>query len=369
MTVEPSDIPPPLALIAELTHRCPLRCLYCSNPLDLVRRGEELSTDNWCAILDEAADMGIVQVHFTGGEPAARDDLEVLVGRAEDRGMYVNLITSAVALDGDRLRRLNERGLSHVQISFQGADEETAASIAGFDGGHDQKCRIARQVRELDMALTVNAVIHRSNMDQVPELIQLALDLDAQRLEIANVQYYGWALANRETLLPTRAQAEAVAKTVEQERLRLKGRLVIDHVAPDYYARRPKACMGGWGRQSLNIMPDGRVLPCHAAATIPELAFERAGDRPLLDIWRHGAAFERFRGTQWMAEPCRSCPDREVDWGGCRCQALALTGNTQATDPACELAPYHHLMAQLAGDQTGAYTGSVRYRSMSGKSD
>ena len=356
---------PPMALIAEITHRCPLKCPYCSNPLELVRRGDELSTEAWLDILDEAADLGVLQVHFTGGEPTARDDLRDLVARAEDRGMYTNLITAAVLLDRDGFAELADQGLQHVQISFQAPESDLADCIGGFSGGHERKLQAAKWIGELGMALTINAVMHRGNMDRVGAMIDLALALGAQRLEVANVQYYGWGLLNRNKLLPTRAQLEAMTETVEAARARLKGQLVIDYVVPDYYARRPKACMGGWGQRVMNVMPDGRVLPCHAAETITDLTVERAGERPLADIWRTGDAFTRFRGTAWMPEPCRSCDRREVDWGGCRCQALAVAGRADIADPACELAPDHHLMTEIAEADAGDVLLEFQYRTMS----
>ncbi len=359
-------LPAPLAVVCELTHRCPLKCPYCSNPLELVRKAAELSTEAWLDVIDQAADMGVLQLHLTGGEPTARTDLEALVERAEARQLYTNLITAAVTLTRERLGTLADKGLQHVQISFQGAETRLADTIGGFAGGHDKKLQVARWVTELGLPLTLNAVMHRGNMDHAERMFELALELGAQRVEIANVQYYGWGLANRAALLPTRGQLEAVTRTVERARARLKGRLVIDYVVPDYYARRPKACMGGWGQRILNIMPDGRVLPCHAAESIPELTFERVGDRPLIDIWRTSPAFTRFRGTAWMPEPCASCDRREIDWGGCRCQALAVTGRADATDPACELSPDHAVMGALVEREASDRLGSFQYRAMSG---
>ena len=312
----------------------------------------------------EAADLGVLQVHFTGGEPTARSDLADLVARAEARGIYTNLITAAVLLDRTGLARLADSGLQHVQISFQGAEKGGADRIGGFAGGHEKKLQVAHWVDELGLALTVNAVMHRGNVDQVRGMIDLALDLGAQRIEIANVQYYGWGLLNRSKLLPDRSQLSAMTATVEAARESLKGRLAIDYVASDYHARRPKACMGGWGQRVLNVMPDGRVLPCHAAASIPNLTFERVGERPLAEIWRAGEAFERFRGTGWMPEPCRSCDRREIDWGGCRCQAFAITGRAEATDPACDLSPDHHLIVGIAESESVPDPDAYRYRTM-----
>jgi len=353
---------PPLALLAELTHRCPLQCPYCSNPRELTARSGEMATEQWLSVLDEAAALGILQVHFSGGEPSARSDLEDIVAHAEGLGLYSNLITAGVLLDRARLDGLAERGLQHVQLSFQGAAPDNADRIGGFRGGHAKKLAVGRMVTEIGLPLTINAVMHRQNLDELEAVIALAVELGAQRLEVAHVQYYGWALTNRQALLPTRAQLDRATETVEAARERLAGVLVIDYVIPDYYARRPKSCMGGWGRRFLNISPSGRVLPCHAAETIAGLRFERVGDRPLAEIWRDGPAFERFRGTAWMPEPCRSCDRREIDWGGCRCQAFALTGDAAVTDPACALSPRHEEMLSLARQETAARPPDFVYR-------
>jgi pyrroloquinoline quinone biosynthesis protein E len=338
----------PIALMAELTHRCPLQCPYCSNPLDLLKAGQERSEDFWRGVIDEAAALGVLQIHFSGGEPTIRRDLPALIAHATRRGLYANLITSAVLLDEDKLRGLAAAGLAHVQISIQGALVETADRIGNYRGGHEKKLHIARLVTKLGMSLTINAVVHRQNLTELPAMIDLAVALDADRLEVAHVQYHGWGLRNRGALMPTRAAFEAADAIVEARRQELRGRMAIDYVVPDYYARMPKTCMGGWGRQTLNVAPDGRVLPCHAAETIPGLVFDRAGDRPLRDIWYEGAAFEKFRGTAWMQEPCASCPAREVDFGGCRCQALALAGDAAATDPVCHLSPRHGAVVAMA---------------------
>lgn len=360
--------PPPLALLAELTHRCPLGCPYCSNPLELSRRGAEMATGEWLGLLDEAAALGVLQVHFSGGEPAARNDLDVIIEHAENKGLYSNLITSGVLLDGERLEGLAAKGLQHVQLSFQGAEPNIADRIGGCPGGHAKKLEVARMVGEIGLPLTVNAVMCRGNLHQLDAMIELAVGFGARRLEVANVQYHGWALLNRAALLPTREQLDRAAATVEAARERLKGVLVIDYVAPDYYARRPKPCMGGWGRRFLIINPAGRVLPCHAAETIPGLTFERVGDRPLGDIWRDGPAFTRFRGTDWMPEPCMSCDRRETDWGGCRCQAMAVAGRADVADPACELSPDHHGMLAIAASEGADAGAAYVYRRIGGTS-
>ncbi len=294
-------------------------------------------------------------MHFSGGEPLVRRDLVELVAAATASGLYVNLITSGIRLDADRLARLVEAGLEHVQLSLQDSDPSSGDRIAGLTGAQQAKHRASQLVREARLPLTVNAVVHRQNLERLEDIIDLAVTLGADRLEVAHVQYYGWALANRAALLPSRRQLDIATATVEAARARLAGRLVIDYVTPDYHAHRPKACMGGWGRRFLNVTPSGKVLPCHAAETLPGLSFPTVGEASLTDIWYNSAAFARFRGTAWMAEPCRSCERREIDWGGCRCQAFALTGDATRTDPACALSSDHTLLvAALAEAEEAA---------------
>ncbi len=366
MTSAPeSPVDPPLALLAELTHRCPLRCPYCSNPLALAGRSTELTTEVWLDVFAQAGRLGILQVHLSGGEPAARRDLEALVAGARSAGLYTNLITSGLLLDRARLERLRQAGLDHVQLSVQDSEPCGADRIAGFQGAHERKLAIAADIRAVGLPLTLNVVVHRHNIARVPELIDLALALDAARLEVAHAQYYGWGLANRAALLPTRAQLEAATAIVTQARERLKGRLAIDYVPPDYYARRPKACMGGWGRRFVAVAPDGAILPCHAARTIPGLEFPDVRQTSLADAWQHAAAFTHFRGTGWMREPCRSCNRREIDWGGCRCQALALAGAADVVDPACSLSPLHETLVAVAEGESASPPPAFRYRSLS----
>ncbi|MBX6421325.1 MAG: pyrroloquinoline quinone biosynthesis protein PqqE [Nevskia sp.] len=360
-----SQIEPPLGLILELTHRCPLQCPYCSNPLALERAHDELPAAIWLDVLDQAAALGVMQVHFSGGEPTAYQALPRLVARAADRGIYTNLITSGVTLDRARLARLAEAGLDHVQISFQDVQPDSADRIAGYAGAHARKLAAAARVREAGLALTLNFVVHRHNAQRVPRMIELGEELGAGRVEIAHVQYYGWGLINRAALLPTRAQLDAVTAAVEAGRARLKGKLVIDYVVPDYYARRPKACMGGWARRFINVSPAGRALPCQAAETLPGFEFPSVRDRSLAEIWQRDPAFARFRGTEWMPEPCRSCERREIDWGGCRCQAFALTGDAARTDPACALAPDHELILAAVAERPATPPAFV-YRRMEG---
>lgn len=333
-------IDPPLALLAELTHRCPLRCAYCANPLQLEPASNELGTDSWFRIFDEAAAIGILQVHFSGGEPTARRDLVPLVRHAATLGLYGNLITSGIAIGPGLLEGLAEAGLEHVQLSIQGADHETADRMAGRRGAQAEKRLFAEKVRAAGLALTLNVVLHRGNLDQLPAIIDLAESLQASRLELANTQYYGWALLNREALLPPVAQLEAASTIVAEARKRLCGRVLIDYVPADYFGGTAKACMGGWGRKFICVTPSGTVLPCHAAQTIRDLAFPSIKDSSLSDIWLKSEAFNRFRGTAWMPEPCRSCERREIDWGGCRCQALAVAGDSYAADPVCRDSPH-----------------------------
>ncbi len=338
----------PVGLLAELTHRCPLQCSYCSNPIELERVNNELTTEEWCSVMRQAGAMGILQVHLSGGEPTARKDLEDIVSAAAEAGLYQNLITAAVTLKRDRLEDLKARGLDHVQISFQDVDPENAEKIGGYPGATQKKLDVARWVVEMGLPLTINAPIHRQNIHNVGRYIDLAVELGAQRLEIAHVQYYGWAFLNRAALIPTYEQTVQSIDLVEKARERLKGVLTIDAVVPDYYAKRPKPCMGGWGKGFMNITPSGKVLPCHAAESIKQLKFDNVKEHKLLDIWMNSDAFNAFRGTEWMREPCRSCAFREIDFGGCRCQAMAMTGDPRNTDPACALSPYHAEMVALA---------------------
>ena len=346
----PQGLEPPLAMLAELTHRCPLQCPYCSNPTSLARRGDELDSAQWVDVMRQAAALGVLQAHLSGGEPTARKDLADIVAGAHAAGIYTNLITSGVLLTRARLQSYQRAGLDHVQISIQDSDAENADRIGNYAGGHVRKLDAARAVREAGLPLTINAVVHRQNLDHLPEIIELARGLDAQRLEIANVQYYGWALRNRAALMPTRAQVERATEVAAAATQALAGEMTIDYVVPDYYARRPKRCMDGWGNRFFAVTPRGRVLPCHAAETITGMEFSSLLQRPLRWIWEHDPAFNRFRGTDWMPEPCRSCEFKHRDLGGCRCQAYALTGDVGATDPVCEFSPHHALIADtLAG--------------------
>jgi len=304
-----------------------------------------MATDQWLRVFSEAEALGVVQLHLTGGEPLARRDLEVLVAGAHALGLYTNLITSGVPLTKNRLAALKQAGVDAVQLSVQGVDAASALHVAGYDA-FEAKLEVARWVRELDLPLTLNAVLHRDNLDRVDEIVALAERLGAHRVELANTQYLGWALENRAALLPSRAQLDRAREVAQRARKRLEGRLDVLFVLPDYYADRPRACMDGWARRFIDVTPDGTVLPCQAAASLPGLAFENVRDGGLAGIWEDSPAMQAFRGDAWMPEPCRSCPSKGVDFGGCRCQAFALTGDASATDPACSLSPHHGVVLQ-----------------------
>jgi pyrroloquinoline quinone biosynthesis protein E len=348
MTALPGKLAAPVALLAELTHRCPLGCPYCSNPLALDPREDELSTADWIRVFSEAARLGVLHAHLSGGEPAARQDLADIVAHCAKVGLYTNLITSGIGLTQNRVTELAAAGLDHAQLSIQDSDAASADRIAGYKGAFARKQAAAEWIVQAGLPLTVNAVIHHANILRAGKMVELAVQLGARRVEIAHTQYYGWALANRAALMPTRAEAEAAIAEVEALKKTFASVIVIDHVIPDYHARYPKACMGGWGERGLNITPSGKALPCHAAETIPDLVFWNVRDRSIEDIWTNSPAFNAFRGTDWMREPCRSCPRKTVDYGGCRCQALALTGDAREADPVCHLSPHHYKPLKVA---------------------
>jgi PqqA peptide cyclase len=338
----------PLGLLAELTHRCPLGCPYCSNPLALEKREDELDTATWARVFSEAASLGVLQVHLSGGEPGTRRDLVEIAASAREAGLYTNLITSGVGITTRTMRDLWEAGLDHVQVSIQDSDAVSADHIAGYRSAFQRKHALAAETVRLGLMLTINLVVHRANIERIGAMVDLALALKASRIEIAHVQYYGWALQNHATLMPTREQVARAVTEVEELRQRHQGKIVIDAVVPDYYARYPKPCVGGWGRRSLNVTPSGKVLPCHAAESIPGLEFWNVKDHSLADIWAASPAFNAFRGTDYLPEPCATCERREIDFGGCRCQAFAMTGDARATDPVCHKSPMHDLVTQAA---------------------
>lgn len=333
----------PYAMLAELTYRCPLHCPYCSNPVRSAKPGE-LNTEQWERVIREAMMLGVLQIGFSGGEPLQRIDLEALIQTAREIGLYTNLITSGIGLTERRAKRFAESGLDNVQLSFQAAEGELSDSIAGVRNAHEQKLRAVRLIHELGVALSLNVVLHRFNIDRLGQMIDFAEKLGATRLELANTQYYGWAFRNRSLLIPTRDQVEAAAQIALAARRRLRGVMEILYILPDYFTGRPKPCMNGWGRRYITVNPSGSVLPCPTAWEILGLAFDNVREKSLAWIWKESESFNRFRGTEWMSEPCRSCPQREVDFGGCRCQAALLAGDPARTDPACEYSPDHRLV-------------------------
>ncbi|ANY08760.1 pyrroloquinoline quinone biosynthesis protein PqqE [Pseudonocardia sp. HH130630-07] len=334
--------PRPFGLLAELTYRCPLACAYCSNPIELARYDDELGTRDWQRVFTEAAELGVLQCHLSGGEPLLRRDLLELVRTAAGLGLYTNLVTSAIGLSRPRAEALHAAGLDHVQVSVQADEPGTSDRIAGVRS-FDRKIEACRLVRELGWPLTVNVVLHRQNIDRVGEIVALVEELQADRVELANTQYYGWAWRNRTALLPGRDQLDRAEEIVAAARERLAGRMEVVHVLPDYHSRYPKPCMGGWAQRQLTVAPDGNALPCPAAQTLP-LPPASVRESSLADIWTSAPLFTAYRGESWMQDPCRSCERRELDHGGCRCQAFQLTGDPAATDPVCHLSPEHHLV-------------------------
>ena len=335
----------PFTLIAELTYRCPLRCPYCSNPLDCGdgKYQQELATEDWLRVIQQARTLGVMQLGFTGGEPLLRQDLEVIVEAASQAGLYTTLVTAGTLFTPERAKRLHDCGLDHVQISIQDSRAAESDAIAGTRS-FKQKLDAARLTKALGFPLTLNFVLHRNNLDRIEEILELCEALEADRVELANTQYYGWALYNRSALLPALEQLEHAKEVVATAQKRRSFPMGILYVIPDYYEDYPKPCMGGWGRRALVIAPNGDVLPCQAASSIPGMDFANVRDHSLEWIWFESSAFNCFRGTEWMPEPCRSCDRQEIDFGGCRCQALLLTNDATATDPVCHLSPHHHLV-------------------------
>ena len=356
---------PPLTLIAELTYRCPLRCPYCSNPTNYgsSKYRQELTTEHWLDTIQQAASLGILQLGFTGGEPLLRQDLEQMVETAAATGIYTSLITAGTLLTPERAVKLKDCGLDHIQISIQDSQSDRSDYIAGTPS-FEQKIAAAKLVKQLGFPLTINVVLHRQNLDRIESIIELCRILQADRVELANTQYYGWALQNREALLPTLEQLERAKQAVAIALTKRYFPMGMVYVLPDYYEQYPKPCMGGWGNKTMVIAPNGDVLPCQVAASIPELTFANVCDRSLDWIWYESQAFNRFRGTDWMEEPCRSCPRQKVDFGGCRCQAFLLTGKATATDPVCHLSPEHHLISEKQQVVT-EHLPAFAYRSLS----
>jgi PqqA peptide cyclase len=341
-------VPKPFSLVAELTYQCPLRCPYCSNPLDYgsSKYKEELVTEDWLRVISEARQLGVLQLGLSGGEPLLRKDLEVLIQEATDLGLYTTLVTAGTVLTPQRAKRLRENGLDHVQISIQDSRAAESDRIAGIKS-FEKKIAAAKLVKELGFPLTLNFVLHRQNLDRIEEILELAEALEADRVELANTQYYGWALQNRDALLPTREQLVKAEQAVATAQKRRKIPMGILYVIPDYYAEYPKPCMSGWGQRTLVVTPNGNTLPCQAASVIPNLELKNVRDHSLEWIWFKSFTFNSFRGIDWMQEPCQNCERREIDWGGCRCQAFLLTQDANATDPICHLSPNHHQIVTI----------------------
>ncbi|MGH8609727.1 MAG: pyrroloquinoline quinone biosynthesis protein PqqE, partial [Gammaproteobacteria bacterium] len=334
------NLPKPLWLLAELTYKCPLQCAYCSNPADFAEYKDELSTEDWLRVLREARAMGATQLGLSGGEPLLRRDLETLIARARRLGFYTNLITSGVGMDEARVRGFREAGLDHIQLSFQASTKELNDYIAGTRA-FQHKLEMAHAVKKLGFPMVLCFVLHRENEDQIEHMLELAIQLEADYVELATTQYYGWAFLNRDRLMPTRAQIEHGERIAHAYQEKMKGKMKIYYVVPDYYEDRPKACMNGWGSIFLTITPDGTALPCHVARQLPGLLFPNVREHSIEWIWNDSPDFNRFRGFDWMKEPCRSCPERFKDFGGCRCQAYMLTGDAANADPVCSLSPNH----------------------------
>lgn len=341
--VHKNKINPPLWLLAELTYRCPLQCPYCSNPLDFAKTTEELTTEQWITVFEQARAMGAVQLGFSGGEPLVRKDLLALITAARGMGFYTNLITSGIGLTESKILQFAQAGLDHIQISFQASDETLNAALAGSKSAFKQKLAMARAVKAEGYPMVLNIVLHRHNIDQIGHIIELCLDLDADDIELATCQFYGWAELNRAGLLPSEDQIAKAEITVAQYRQKMQaaGSLTnLIFVTPDYYENRPKPCMGGWGAIFMNVTPDGKALPCHSARQLP-IEFPSVLESSLADIWYHSFGFNRYRGYDWMPEPCQSCDEKEKDFGGCRCQAFLLTGKADNPDPVCDKSPEH----------------------------
>ncbi len=341
--LEPNSLPQPLWLLAELTYKCPLQCPYCSNPVDMAKYKEELSTEDWIRVLREGRKMGATQLGFSGGEPLTRTDLEVLIKEARDLGYYTNLITSGVGMDEARIKAFKEAGLDHIQVSFQASSEELNNFIAGTDA-FQHKLEMARLVKQYGYPMVLCFVLHRHNEDQMQDILELAIALEADYVELATTQYYGWATHNKEQLLPTREQIERAEKIAHEYQRKLEGKMRIFYVVPDYFEDRPKACMNGWGSVFLTIAPDGTALPCHSARLLPGMEFPNVRDHSVAWIWNESPDFNKFRGYDWMQEPCRSCDEKDKDFGGCRCQAYMLTGDATRADPVCSKSPDHQAL-------------------------
>jgi pyrroloquinoline quinone biosynthesis protein E len=352
----PPGIGPPLWLLLELTYRCPLHCVFCYNPTDFARTGAELATEDWLRVLREARALGAVQLGLSGGEPLVREDLEAIVAEAHGLGFYVNLITSGVGLTRARIAALKAAGLDHIQLSFQDSTRELNDFLSSTRT-FELKSQVAALIREYGYPMVLNVVLHRLNIDHVGQILEMAEAFGAQYVELANTQYYGWAWLNRDQLLPSRAQLERAEAVTQRFRERVAGRMQIYFVVPDYFETRPKACMQGLGSVFLAVAPDGIAMPCHAARMLPGLELPSVRELDIRTIWYDSPAFNRFRGQSWMKEPCRSCPERTKDFGGCRCQAYLLTGDPDNADPVCDLSPHHGLVTSAVSRAEAAGQG------------
>lgn len=341
-----ATITPPLWLLAELTYRCPLHCVFCYNPLDYAANRNELTTAQWVDVMQQARKLGAAQLGFSGGEPLLRDDLEELVGEAHRLGYYTNLITSGIALTEKRIARMKELGLDHIQLSFQDSTKKMNDFLSSTRT-FELKSRVAKLIKQYDYPMVLNVVLHRYNLDHVERIIYMAVEMGVEYLELANTQYYGWGMVNRDHLMPTRAQLQRAEAAVNACRERLGNKIRILFVVPDYFEEKPKACMNGWGSVFLAVAADGTALPCHAARTLPGLAFPNVTQQSVREIWYESDAFNRYRGDAWMKESCRTCPDKKKDFGGCRCQAYALTGDAENADPVCGKSPHHGDLQQI----------------------
>ncbi len=341
-----SSIAPPLWLLAELTYRCPLHCIFCYNPVNYAQNRDELSTAQWVDVMRQARALGAAQLGFSGGEPLLRDDLEELIVEGRRLGYYTNLITSGVGLTEDRIARMRDAGLDHIQLSFQDSTKEMNDFLTSTKT-FDLKSRVATLIKKYEYPMVLNVVLHRYNLDHVDRIIQMALEMGVEYLELANTQYYGWGLVNRAHLMPTQEQLKRAEAIVNDYRARVGNKIRILFVVPDYFEERPKACMNGWGAVFLAIAADGTALPCHAAKSLPGIDFPNVAQHSIRDIWYHSDAFNKYRGDSWMKEPCKTCPEKEKDFGGCRCQALALTGDAANADPVCSKSPQHAEVQQI----------------------
>ncbi len=342
----PTQVPPPLWLLAEITYKCPLHCVFCYNPLNYAADRRELTTDEWKDVLRQARQLGAAQLGFSGGEPLVRDDLEELIGEAHQLGFYTNLITSGIGLTEARISKMKELGLDHIQLSFQDSTKEMNDFLSSTKT-FDLKNRVAKLIKKYDYPMVLNVVLHRYNLDHIGRIIEMAVEMEVEYLELANTQYYGWGMVNRDQLMPTREQLVRAEAVVNEYRAKLGNKIKLLFVVPDYFEERPKACMNGWGSVFLAVAADGSALPCHAAKSLPGLQFPNVTETTLKDIWYNSDAFNRYRGYGWMKEPCRTCPEKEKDFGGCRCQAYALTGEAENADPVCSKSPHHADVKQI----------------------